>query len=154
MDIVPLAMQFVDMFSQSYEVAVDRIHRAFLDFIKSYPWPGNVRELENLMRRAVLFCRGGELTARDLPPSIVKPHAAIGRPVASGDETMLDERVAMTEQEAIERALRASNFKRAPAARALGISRVTLYNKMKKYGLLGLSTDVGSAVYKENPASS
>lgn len=143
MDIVPLAVDFIENFSRRYGVPVLRLHVDFLAFLRDYPWPGNVRELENLMRRTVLFCRRGELSAQDLPPSLTQTHngRAWSAAAAADAASPLTERVAMTEREAIERALRANSFKRARTARALGISRVTLYNKMKKYGMLGMVAD-------------
>jgi DNA-binding NtrC family response regulator len=141
MDIVPLALDFISEFSATHNIPIHRIHPEFLELLVTYDWPGNIRELKNHMRRAVLFSSGGELSPKDLlvhgghtsekPAAVSIPHA-IGTPLTR----TLAEKVASTEQELLEQALQANNYKRTVTAKALGISRVGLYKKMKKYGML------------------
>jgi len=109
----------------------------------SYPWPGNVRELEHVMQRAVIYCRNGRLFAAQLPPHIVlceagpvnDPSVRLPSRGASRD-TPLETPMALTEKDLIEESLLRNNFSRTNTARDLGISRVTLYNKMKRYEIL------------------
>ena len=95
-----------------------------------YPWPGNVRELRNIIERAVLLGEGGVIGRRDLRFEAVPP--------AVDDESMLTLRE--LESRHIERVLRDTRGKVEPAARRLGISRSSLYQKLKDYGL-GASKD-------------
>jgi transcriptional regulator with PAS, ATPase and Fis domain len=93
----------------------------------SYRWPGNVRELEHAIERAVILANSASIRLRDLPPEIAqKPRA---RP---GDDTLdLHEQ----ERVMIERALERFGGNRRKAAKALNISTVTLWRRMKQYGL-------------------
>lgn len=135
LDIIPLTLSFVDEFCASHDVVVRRVDPEFLECVRTYNWPGNVRELKNHIRRAVLFCENKELTPRDLNP-IIQSSRTVAQ-AAQGPDT-LSEMVACSEQELIEQALRDHNFKRSSTAEALGISRVGLYKKMRKYGMLDL----------------
>jgi len=142
-DIIPLAKKFIAQFTLKHGIQVHRIEDSLLDGILKYPWPGNVRELEHVIQRAVIYCRDGVLSAEHLPahiiacqvgpsndPSVTMP----GRQVSS--DVTLGRQVALTEREIIEQTLFKNSFSRTKTARDLGISRVTLYNKMRKYDLL------------------
>ena len=118
--------------------------------MRKYAWPGNIRELENVIRRAVLYCRDGVLAPGDLPSairSLTKPAAGSGKrntgktatrndPQRNLTGRTLEERVNEIEHRIIEESLQRHNNHRTHTARELGISRVTLYNKMKKFGML------------------
>lgn len=140
LDIVPMAMQFVDECCRQHAIDICRVHVDFLNALKTYQWPGNIRELKNHIQRAVLFCENGELTVRDLSPTIATqiPSRKNGKARSTGSWSLAD-RVARSEREMIEEALRANNYKRTATARALGISRVGLYKKMKRFGMLEAS---------------
>lgn len=140
-DIEPLARKFVRQLAEKHNVQIARIDRSFLEAIQLYPWPGNVRELENVVQRSVIYCRDGVLTARQLPPHILSGHAGPANdPSVRLQEVepphSLGARVAVSEREIIEQTLFRNNFSRTNTARDLGISRVTLYNKMKKFGMM------------------
>jgi DNA-binding NtrC family response regulator len=143
-DIVPLTLDFVDEFCRSHEIEIRGVHPDFLTCLKTYDWPGNVRELKNHIRRAVLFCRSGVLTPNELAPHFRQalnqppPGAAdlAPRQDAIGHETTFVERLASSEREILEKALREHNDNRTATAKALGLSRVGLYKKMKKYGMI------------------
>lgn len=133
LDIVPLAMDAVEECCQEHKLPPRRIHPDFLEALKLYSWPGNIRELRNEVRRAVLFSRDGIVTPAPLSPTLLK---AIERKKAESvteNRSGLAVEVAQTEQDMIEQMLKSQNFNRAATARALGISRVTLYNKLRKY---------------------
>jgi DNA-binding NtrC family response regulator len=142
-DIIPLAKKFIARFQQKHGVAIHRIEDAVLDSLLSYPWPGNVRELEHVIQRAVIYCRNGVLTREHLPPHLLAgqvgptndPTVRLGTPILPQRHS-LERQVAVTEKEIIEQALFKNNFSRTKTAKDLGISRVTLYNKMKKYEML------------------
>jgi DNA-binding NtrC family response regulator len=125
-------------------VRVERIDDSLFAALYRYPWPGNVRELENVIQRAVIYCRDGVLSAQHLPPHVVMCQAGPsndGTSLGSEPHDFIDartrrgQRVAVSEREIIEEALFKYNYSRTNTAKSLGISRVTLYNKMKKYGM-------------------
>ena len=143
-DVVPLAKKFVQKYTLKHNVSVHRVDDSLLDALLEYPWPGNVRELEHVIQRAVIYCRDGVLSREHLPANITAGHAGptndpsvmlTGRDSRPFDAS-LGRQVALTEKEIIEQALYKNNFSRTNTAKDLGISRVTLYNKMKKYGML------------------
>ncbi len=97
----------------------------------AYPWPGNVRELENALEHAVTLCRGQTVQPEDLPAEITTRPAAPHVPATPGPAP------AATEREQIRRALIDHNWSRGAAARALGMSRTTLWRKMRELGIRG-----------------
>lgn len=143
MDIIPLAKKFITRFQQKHGIPVHRVEESVLETLLAYPWPGNVRELEHVIQRAVIYCRDGNLTRAQLPA-----HLLSGKVGPTNDPTVklgsatgpfapsLEDQVALTEKEIIEQSLFKNNFSRTKTARDLGISRVTLYNKMKKFEML------------------
>lgn len=141
-DIEPLARYFVHLHAECHRVEVHTIHDNFIECLIQYPWPGNVREMENAIRSAVIYSSGGHLKMETLPPNVVSGAAgpASDPSVASffggRVDKSLGNRIQHTEKDIIEQALLNNNYSRTKTARHLGISRVTLYNKMKKYGMM------------------
>jgi len=110
-----------------------------------YDWPGNVRELENCMERAVALGDREMIDVGDLPPAIAS--AAVG--VDSMQESRLGE-FSTTDLEDIERATIRQVFERvkgdkALAGKMLGISRATLYRKLKRYQIGAQAAAAGSS---------
>jgi DNA-binding NtrC family response regulator len=112
-----------------------RMSPAALARLDDYHWPGNIRELENVIERAAILSDGQEIQARDLPPFA----AATIAPAQSDDTRPLKERVAQAvrtvERQAILEALQAEHGSPTRAARRLGISRASFYNKLKEHDL-------------------
>lgn len=139
-DLPYLARQFALAHGRTHGVEIRDIDPDFFAALVRHDWPGNVRQLENVVRRAVLFCRHGVLRADDLPPDLgadsVGPSAApmVAAPSPAGGT--LDEQMAPYERQVIQRTLQQCGGRRGETARELGISRVTLYNKMRRLGLL------------------
>ncbi len=103
---------------------------AALDLLCRYAWPGNVRELRNALDHAVALGEGSLIDVSDLPPivpSAIQP--------ADADLVRLPLDVATLERRAVEAALRATGGNRNRAAVLLGLTRSTVYNKIKEYGL-------------------
>jgi transcriptional regulator with PAS, ATPase and Fis domain len=138
MDLVPLAMEFLDESCDEHSIAVERVDVHFLRLLKHYHWPGNLRELKNQMRRAVLFSKNHLVTADVLSQALLSvPHDGTnGSSTSQLPGWNLNERMAQSEKEILEETLRAHNNNRTATARALGISRVGLYKKMRRFGLL------------------
>ena len=129
-DIQLLIEHFVDKLSKETGKTITGISPDAMDLLIDYAWPGNVRELENAIGHAFVHSRGGALLPEHLPPDITRglPHvttAALG-PVGSIDEM---------EKVLIEEALKQTGGNRTRAARKLGLSRSSLWRKMKKYKL-------------------
>jgi DNA-binding NtrC family response regulator len=102
--------------------------------LEAYPWPGNIRELDNVMRQATLLSLGAVLLSRHLPDWVRKGAAETAPPATAPRRPLGSEREA-AEKGLIRRVLADHGQSRTRAARELGISRMTLYQKMKKYGL-------------------
>lgn len=141
-DIEPLARYFVHLHASKHGIEVLEIDDAFIHALVGYPWPGNVREMENAIRSAVIYCSEGKLTVSALPPNIIEGAAGPANDPSvasffSGQRgESLGNRIEFTEKDIIEQALLNNNFSRTKTAKQLGISRVTLYNKMKKYDMM------------------
>jgi transcriptional regulator with PAS, ATPase and Fis domain len=138
-DVTPLAMEFVQHAAKKCGIVVRGVHPQFIAALRAYHWPGNLRELNNCMERSVVLCRSGVLTPSCLPPAVLRVERPVHRTaeesVAAAAPTLPDQ-VSASERTIIEEALRRHGYRRSPAAQELGVSRVTLYNKMKKHGLL------------------
>lgn len=142
-DIPALARKFVAQAAAKHSIKIDRIEDSLFAALYAYPWPGNVRELENVIQRAVIYCRNGILTAEQLPYDILvgnagptnDPSVQLAASMVTSAAT-LSRQVSLTERDIIEQTLLKNNFSRTNTAKELGISRVTLYNKMKKYGMM------------------
>jgi DNA-binding NtrC family response regulator len=109
--------------------------------LEGYEWPGNIRELENVIERAAILSDGKEIQPRDLPPlENAQPIPGASPPtLAADDGRPLKERVAdvvrQVERQAIVDALRSEDGSPTRAARRLGISRASFYNKLKDLGI-------------------
>jgi two-component system, NtrC family, response regulator AtoC len=138
LDIVPLAMQFAAQCGVEHGIDVQRIDREFLRVLRDYAWPGNIRELANQVQRAVLFCEESRLTVNDLAPQLVQAtwQPAVAANAPPQKTAPLVTQVAESEQQILVTALRQNGGSRTKTAKALGISRVGLYKKMRKHGLL------------------
>jgi DNA-binding NtrC family response regulator len=140
-DVPIMAKLFIKQLAEKHKIAINDVDDALFEALYQYPWPGNVRELENVIQRAVIYCRDGVLTASHLPPHIVMgvagptndPTVSLGNRGTAAKH--LGSQIAVTERDIIEQALFKNNYSRTNTAKELGISRVTLYNKMKKYGM-------------------
>jgi two-component system, NtrC family, response regulator HydG len=128
-DIAPLARGMVARFNTKFGKELIDISSEAIAGLTSYPWPGNLRELENALLKAVLLSQGPILLACHLPTAI---QAAPSLLLATGLLQTCDAR----ERSVIRRSLAQNDNSRARTARELNISRVTLYKKMKKYGLM------------------
>lgn len=133
-DISLLAQVFLREFAEKRGKDVEEFSDEVLEVFDAYDWPGNVRELRNVVERALLFCRGSQISLGDLPPNFQSLKSA--RIVRSVEGVVkLQEAVAEAEISAIRDALAATGGRRTKAAELLGVSRKTLWEKTKAYGL-------------------
>ena len=123
-DIIPLAEFMLDAANRELGRSVKGFDREVQKRLKSYSWPGNIRELRMVVRRATLLAKDDWITTGeiDIPDKGRQP----------GEYSLNDER---TERATILKALEATGNDRKAAARLLGISRSTLYLKLRKYRL-------------------
>ncbi len=143
-DIAPLARSMVARFNTKFRKDLFDVNELVMDALESFPWPGNIRQLENVVQQAVLVSRGPELLREHLP-SPLREYKAFGQgqpaPSAVTSRDSLAHSREQIEKNVIQRALSNNGYSRSRAASALGISRVTLYKKMKKYGLMPQKTN-------------
>ena len=102
-----------------------------LEALAGHHWPGNVRELQNVVERLVVLNQAGLILEQDVRPCLAP--RLTDAPAAG--QVALGASVAGAEKAAIEGALRSSGGNRTHAAKALGISRRTLHNKLNEYGI-------------------
>ena len=126
-DIPALVHDFVRRAAIRVKKDVETVSAEAMSALMNYRWPGNVRELEHAIERAVIVARGASLRLRELPPEISQK----ARPLSTDDSLDLQAQ----EHAMIERALERFRGNRREAAEALKISTVTLWRKMKTYGL-------------------
>jgi DNA-binding NtrC family response regulator len=135
-DIAPLVRGMAARFSSKFRKDLFDVGLRALDALEAYPWPGNIRQLENCVQQAVLMSTGVELRGEHLPQAVRDYQPAAGTPARPGQPDSLLHNREVLERNVIQRALANHGYSRSRAANALGISRVTLYKKMKKYGLM------------------
>jgi DNA-binding NtrC family response regulator len=128
---IPLLIQdFLHRYNKDYGKKILGLSPETLSMLDAYDWPGNVRELKNVIHRAVVVCTGEVITPQHLTRRI-RPGDGLKRNVVLPIGTSFEE----AERKLLEKTLQATGNSRSQAAAILGVSRGTLYNKMKKYAL-------------------
>src|SRR5262245_41966090 len=134
-DIPALAEEFARRYAEKFGLDELRLSETLIARLVQSDWPGNVRQLENTIARLAALSTGGVLEAGALDP-VAKPAAApfddSGNPA---DGPSLREQLEAFERNLIARTLAGAGGNQSEAARRLGTSRVTLIDKIKKYGL-------------------
>jgi len=125
-DLWLLADHFLHKLCETYRKQIKGFAPQARDLLAQYDYPGNVRELENIVARAVALAEGDQIQPRDLPPFLTRLQQAPSFSWKSLEQL---------EQEHIARVLKAVQGHRDQAATILGITRTTLWRKMKKFGL-------------------
>ncbi len=155
-DIAPLVRGMVARFGTKFRKRIYEVSPEALRLLESFPWPGNIRQLEHVMQQAVLSTSGNELRVSHIPTLAFTRTNHTGDIVAlsSGSGGTLKQTRESSERANILRALEKSGQSRTEAAKLLGVSRVTLYKKMKKYGLFSESNSPFSSTSDSFPTIS
>jgi two-component system, NtrC family, response regulator AtoC len=138
-DILPMAKLFVEQNNREFNRSIKSISPEAAEMMVRYPWPGNVRELKNVLERAVILCKREEITPEllhlepietpinsSLTVSVMRSAGA-----AAGD----GETLAEIERQHVLRTLEKYHNNKSRTAKMLNISRSTLREKLKEYGL-------------------
>ena len=126
-DIVPLAEIFLRRYAEKYHRPLDGLDDWAAEVLKSQRWSGNIRELQNCMEKAVILSEGTRLTAKDIKTEHTQAASApTGNLRAISDDE---------EERLVRNAMERTGGNISAAAKMLGVSRPTLYTKLKKYGL-------------------
>jgi Nif-specific regulatory protein len=134
-DIPTLVNFFLDKVARESGHPRKEIAPDVIALLERYSWPGNVRELENEIARLVALSSGQTIRRDTLSPNILMLQHAVASP-DSVAEQVRPRSLKDAEREAVVAALQTTGGNKVEAARLLGIDRTTLYNKMKRYGIL------------------
>ena len=135
-DVTFLTNHFISRFGALYKKNIRRAPSEIYQILRAYPWPGNVRELKNVIQRAVVMAKGAELTVDLLPLRITEGAGSRPRVNTGWPSIHLGMSLEEVEKEFIMMTLASVAGNKAKAAAILRISRHTLYDKLKKYGVL------------------
>ena len=141
-DIPVLVHHFLDRYAKGDHIQVTA---AAMKSLLHYDWPGNVRELENCIARAVTLGDRQSIDVADLPPAIRSEQAESGLPPTQDTSSMSTTALAEMERMTILRVFEQANGDKALAGKMLGISRATLYRKLKRYNIKPGPTGGGAA---------
>lgn len=126
-DIYPLAMMFMRQYQDTYHRNnITDIDNDAVAALEAYRWNGNIRELQHVIEKAVILTEGDKITAKTLQ---LNPYRQLST------QSTQDETLESSERKQIEAALMKYSNNLSLVASKLGITRQTLYNKMKRYGL-------------------
>lgn len=112
----------MDKYGKKYQKTNLRAHKKIIEKLSRHNWPGNIREFEHVIEKAVILCDDNGIQENDL--------------IFPGQKSEVNSSLKLQEHEMIliQKALKKSGGNNSIAADELGITRKTLYNKMKKYG--------------------
>jgi two-component system response regulator HydG len=130
-DIPLLVTHMLERISKERDRRAPGVEPEVLELLEKYPWPGNVRQLENVLQRLALLAGDGPITRSSIEEEPALQKALLGG--LADDEPVFS--LEKSEREQIRRALETSGGNRNRAAKLLGISRATIYRKIKEYDL-------------------
>jgi len=138
-DILPMTKLFIEMNNREFNKSIKGIAPEAVEIMERYGWPGNVRELKNVLERAVILCRSEEITPELLhlePIELPVAVAAVAEPVRPQPLSNVDsESLQDVERQHILRMLEKYHNNKSKTAKLLNISRSTLREKLKEYGI-------------------
>lgn len=145
-EILPLARRFLADNPQAQAQGIIGISPEALQAMETYSWPGNVRELRNVIERVAALCTGRIASIGDLPDSLRKQQDVQPEPQELPSSPLAVEPTGTAEENEVWRiceALKKHRNNRVRAASDLGMSRVSLYKKLHKYGLFEKGMAIG-----------
>ena len=125
-DLELLINNFIGNYNDKLKKNISKASEDFISGLKEYSFPGNIRELKNLIERAVILCKGSELMAEDLPEEIYQHKF----PVEVQSDSLKE-----IEKQHILKIYSENKHNKSITAEKLGIGAVTLYRKLKEYGV-------------------
>jgi DNA-binding NtrC family response regulator len=143
-DILPLAQHFIRKYaSENNREITDHLSPDVLSALEAHTWPGNVRELENVIERAIIIARAGELKREDLREEILNPQRSAPQTGGQRLATQIDlsrgisfyDEVNRFQVELIRRALEITGGHQSRAAKLLGMNTTTLNSKIRYYNI-------------------
>ncbi|MBL8028560.1 MAG: sigma-54-dependent Fis family transcriptional regulator [Fibrobacteres bacterium] len=132
-NISKLAAFFTVKYSTQMDKAPPVMDPHAMAILQNYSFPGNIRELENVIERAVILSEGGIIKPEDLPPQLIQERPKLAASNNAVEEELLS--LQELEKRHIERVLQKLNYNQSLAARHLGLSRTTLWRKIKEHGI-------------------
>ncbi len=138
-DIPLLVQHFLALYNKSFGKHIKKISAKGMTLLRRYSWPGNIRELENVIQRGMVLSYDDVLTDQDLLevyPALGEQAKSQVREKTGKLQDALEDLISVEEKKLIHHALLQEKWKRQETADRLGISRKSLHNKMKKYGLM------------------
>jgi len=130
-DDIPLLIgHFIEKYNREMDKRIGTVSQDAMDLLLDYPWPGNVRQLEHAIEHAFIHCTGSVIDTAHLPQEIRPAEMEAGRRFSKRPYSLQQ-----IEREAIVSSLKMNKWDRGLTARALKISRTTLWRKMKRYGI-------------------
>jgi DNA-binding NtrC family response regulator len=132
-DIPLLVDLFIERMSAELQRDIEGVSAEAMNTLVAHPWPGNVRELRNVLERGAVVARGPVIELSDL--GLAPPAESTAEVPRTGTVSSPDESLDAVERRHIAAVLAHTGFNVSQSARVLGVDRVTLYNKMRKFGL-------------------
>ncbi|MCI0495407.1 sigma-54 dependent transcriptional regulator [candidate division KSB1 bacterium] len=134
-DIVPMAKMFIEQNNKEFSKNIMGFSKEAEELMLNFDWPGNVRELKNIMERAVILCQGNVVTEEYLPAELRSAKPKEPKPISYQSPTGEALSLQDIERKHILEMLDKFNGNKSKAARVLNISRSTLREKLKQYGI-------------------
>jgi len=128
-DLPLLVEHFIARFNRRQSKSVSGVSAEVMALLMAHDYPGNIRELLNIIERAFVLCREGEILVEHLPPELGR------RPGPAAGPSKLSTIVRMVEAQAIRDALRRNRYNRLAAARELGLHKSSLFRKLRELGI-------------------
>jgi DNA-binding NtrC family response regulator len=136
-DDIPLLIDyFLAKYNKMLNVNITGVTRQAIGKLTQYEWPGNIRDLENAVQSAMILTQRGVIDIDQLPMRVRGFPMSIEAELLEEDETSIRKTNSTAEKKLIEETLKRYDYNRTLTAEALNVSRKTLFNKMKRYGLL------------------
>ncbi len=136
-DIPLLVEHFIEKYNNRLALNIKSVSKSAMSYLEDYSWPGNVRDLENAIQSAMILVQDDTIRVEELPLRI-RGYPEISDEIDQSKKGLEDQVRELTnkiEKELIVKALEKCNQNRTNTAELLKISRKTLFNKMKLYGL-------------------